>query len=83
MYFRGAVEQCDDGTPVVWVQEEPENMGAWRTFRARFGSMMFEALPSPEVSAATESASPATGSAENARARAAELLEGYSRQLRQ
>ena len=33
-----------EGTPVVWVQEEPENMGAWRYLRARFGESMFEPL---------------------------------------
>ena len=34
-----------DGTPVVWVQEEPENMGAWRYLRARFGERLLGARP--------------------------------------
>jgi 2-oxoglutarate dehydrogenase E1 component len=74
MYFRGAVEQCDDGTPVVWVQEEPENMGAWRTFRARFGAMMFGRFPFSGV-CRHESASPATGSASCHKLEQQELLE--------
>jgi 2-oxoglutarate dehydrogenase E1 component len=47
-------------TPIYWVQEEPENMGAWRSLRARFGetlcghSLSFIGRPS--------AASPATGS---------------------
>jgi 2-oxoglutarate dehydrogenase E1 component len=50
------------GTPVLWVQEEPENMGAWRYLKVRFGERMpgdhpLEGLRRPA------SASPATGSA--------------------
>ena len=49
------------GTPVVWVQEEPRNMGAWYFLNARraeiFGARHPLALVSRE-----ESASPATGS---------------------
>src|SRR6185295_8138571 len=29
-----------DGTPVYWVQEEPENMGAWRFLKMQFGEAM-------------------------------------------
>jgi 2-oxoglutarate dehydrogenase E1 component len=50
------------GTPVVWVQEEPENMGAWRNLRARFGTSLLGKYPFSGVSR-PESASPATGSA--------------------
>jgi 2-oxoglutarate dehydrogenase E1 component len=46
---------------VTWVQEEPENMGAWRHMRARFGESIcgrpFSCVSRPA------SASPATGSA--------------------
>ncbi|HLX62902.1 MAG TPA: 2-oxoglutarate dehydrogenase E1 component [Planctomycetota bacterium] len=48
-------------TSVVWVQEEPENMGAWRFLRVMFGEKMFGAYPLTGVSRAA-SASPATGS---------------------
>ena len=34
-----------DGTPVCWVQEEPENMGAWRYLRASLGERLFDRLP--------------------------------------
>jgi 2-oxoglutarate dehydrogenase E1 component len=60
-YLHSVVDQFDDGTPVFWVQDEPENMGAWRSFRTRFGSMMFGRFPLSGISRA-ESASPATGS---------------------
>jgi 2-oxoglutarate dehydrogenase E1 component len=46
--------------PVVWVQEEPENMGAWRTLRVEFGERLFGHPFSGVYRPA--SASPATGS---------------------
>lgn len=48
-------------TAVVWVQEEPENMGAWRHLRARFGERLL-GRPFTLISRPA-SASPATGSA--------------------
>jgi 2-oxoglutarate dehydrogenase E1 component len=48
------------GTPVYWVQEEPENMGAWRYLRARFGEHIL-GRPFSYVGRPA-SASPATGS---------------------
>jgi 2-oxoglutarate dehydrogenase E1 component len=50
------------GTPVTWVQEEPENMGAWRHLLVRFGYEMFGSYPLSCVSRPA-SPSPATGSA--------------------
>ncbi|MGO8701070.1 MAG: 2-oxoglutarate dehydrogenase E1 component [Limisphaerales bacterium] len=50
------------GTPVLWVQEEPENMGAWRFLRARFGESLLGQFPFGGVRRPA-SASPATGSA--------------------
>jgi len=49
------------GTPVVWVQEEPWNMGAWFFLRANLNGEIFRRLPLSCVSR-DESASPATGS---------------------
>ncbi len=47
-------------TPVVWVQEEPENMGAWWYVRARFGVRLFGRHPL-QVASRPESATPASG----------------------
>jgi 2-oxoglutarate dehydrogenase E1 component len=51
-----------EGTPVVWVQEEPENMGAWRYLRVQYCDKFLGRHPFSLVSRAA-SASPATGSA--------------------
>jgi 2-oxoglutarate dehydrogenase E1 component len=50
-----------DGIPVYWVQEEPENMGAWRFLKIRFGEALLERFPFKGVFRPA-SASPATGS---------------------
>jgi 2-oxoglutarate dehydrogenase E1 component len=51
-----------DNTPVLWVQEEPANMGAWRYLHERFGKHLLARFPFALISR-FESASPATGSA--------------------
>ena len=48
--------------PVVWVQEEPENMGAWPYFRLRFGDKLFGTHAFSAI-CRDRSAAPATGSA--------------------
>jgi 2-oxoglutarate dehydrogenase E1 component len=50
------------GTPVWWVQEDPENMGAWRFLRVRFGDTLFGRFPFGGIRR-PPSPSPATGSA--------------------
>jgi 2-oxoglutarate dehydrogenase E1 component len=55
-----------DGTPVVWVQEEPRNMGAWPHFRGLYCENLFGRWPFKGVSRPA-SASPATGSASSHR----------------
>ena len=50
-----------DETPVIWVQEEPANMGAWRFIREWTCERLFDRLPLSGVTRAS-SASPATGS---------------------
>jgi len=50
-----------DGTPLVWVQDEPYNMGAWYQLNARLPALLDKRFPFSCVSRA-ESASPATGS---------------------
>lgn len=49
-------------TEVMWVQDEPENMGAWRFFCMHFGRTLCGSYPL-SVASRPASASPATGSA--------------------
>jgi 2-oxoglutarate dehydrogenase E1 component len=61
------------GVPLAWVQEEPENMGAWRFLHARhervLGRRPFSGITRPA------SASPATGSLASHRIEQAALVE--------
>ncbi|MEM1031609.1 MAG: 2-oxoglutarate dehydrogenase E1 component [Myxococcota bacterium] len=50
-----------DGTPLVWVQEEPFNMGAWFFVNAHLQELLGTRLPL-SVASRPSSASPATGS---------------------
>jgi 2-oxoglutarate dehydrogenase E1 component len=50
-----------EGTPIVWVQEEPRNMGGWYFVNARRAEM-FGARHPLSLACRPESASPATGS---------------------
>mgnify|MGYP001241720175 CR=1 FL=1 len=59
--LRRALESYPDGTPVVFVQEEPHNMGAWRYIKAICKHNLYDRLPLSGVTR-PESASPATGS---------------------
>ena len=61
------------GTPVFWVQEEPENMGAWYYLRVRFGDRLFDRLPFAGISRPA-SASPGTGSAKAHKLEQAQLI---------
>src|SRR5262249_58102711 len=44
-WLKAALAPYKDGTPVYWVQEEPENMGAWRFLLVRFGGELFGRWP--------------------------------------
>ena len=59
--LEAALTQYAPGTPAVWVQEEPENMGAWRFFRIHFGEKLLDRFPFSGV-CRQSAASPATGS---------------------
>src|SRR5215469_634475 len=59
--FEASLRSYRDGTPLYWVQEEPENMGAWRFLKIRFGEAVLNRLPFKGISRPA-SASPATGS---------------------
>ncbi len=61
------------GTQVLWVQEEPENMGAWRFLRGNFGDKLFERYPFSGVYRQS-AASPATGSSSSHKLEQEKLL---------
>jgi 2-oxoglutarate dehydrogenase E1 component len=63
-----------DGTPVVWVQDEPRNMGGWQFLLLEFGPELFGRLPFSGVTR-PPSASPATGSARSHRQEQEKLLK--------
>lgn len=65
---------CRPGTDVIWVQEEPENMGAWRYLRVTVGMQFFGRLPFTGI-CRPASASPATGSAAAHQIEQEQLLE--------
>jgi 2-oxoglutarate dehydrogenase E1 component len=72
--LHAALRVYRDGTPIVWVQDEPENMGAWRHLRARFGASLFDRFPLSHA-ARVESASPATGSASSHKLEQRQLMD--------
>ncbi len=71
--LRGLFEGARDGTPVFWVQEEPENMGAWRHIRAHFGASLLGRFPLAGVSR-PEAATPASGALSSHRVEQERLL---------
>jgi multifunctional 2-oxoglutarate metabolism enzyme len=58
----GTFERYPEATEVVWLQEEPENMGGWSFVHARLHACLPDRLKLRHVSR-VESASPAIGSA--------------------
>lgn len=69
-----ALKPYRQGTPLFWVQEEPENMGAWRYLRARFGEHLLGRFPFRLISRPV-SASPATGSPASHKLEQRQLVE--------
>ncbi len=63
-----------EGTPVVWVQDEPQNMGAWWFLRFHFGDTLDGRLPFSAVTR-PPSSSPATGSSHSHRIEQQQLLD--------
>jgi 2-oxoglutarate dehydrogenase E1 component len=56
-----ALAEYAPGTPAVWVQDEPENMGGWRFLKIHFGDKLLDRFPFTGV-CRQSAASPATGS---------------------
>ena len=69
-----ALEGYPGATEVVWLQEEPENMGAWSFVHARLHRLLRDRYTLRHVSRA-ESASPATGSGPLHQLEQADLLD--------
>ncbi|GMU22090.1 MAG: hypothetical protein AMXMBFR13_21780 [Phycisphaerae bacterium] len=68
------LEPFADGTQAYWVQEEPENMGAWRYMRLKFGEKLLGRFPLKGVYRQA-SASPATGSGASHKLEQRQLIE--------
>ncbi|MBI2170011.1 MAG: multifunctional oxoglutarate decarboxylase/oxoglutarate dehydrogenase thiamine pyrophosphate-binding subunit/dihydrolipoyllysine-residue succinyltransferase subunit [Actinobacteria bacterium] len=69
-----AMGRYRNATDVIWVQDEPENMGPWPTTQARLRELLPEGLPLSHATRA-ESGSPAAGSATIHDAQATALLD--------
>ena len=77
--IEGILKGYPHSEEVVWLQEEPENMGAWNFVHGRLHKMLRSSHLLRHVSRA-ESASPATGSAALHRLEQDDLLAGGGRQ---
>jgi 2-oxoglutarate dehydrogenase E1 component len=75
-----ALEPYPAETPAVWLQEEPQNMGAWSFLRARFGERIFDRFPLRVISRPA-AASPATGSASSHRLEQQQLIANAFQEL--
>ncbi len=71
--LQSALASYRAGTPVFWVQEEPENMGAWYYLRIRFGDRLFGQWPFAGISRPA-AASPGTGSSKAHKLEQAQLI---------
>jgi 2-oxoglutarate dehydrogenase E1 component len=72
--LRAILAPYGEGTHVTWVQEEPENMGAWRYLKVRFGESIFGEYPFSGVFR-PPSASPATGSSQSHKLEQQDLID--------
>lgn len=60
--IEACLSQYASGTPVLWVQEEPRNMGAWYFMKVKWDEFGLEEKWPLKVICRPESASPSTGS---------------------
>jgi 2-oxoglutarate dehydrogenase E1 component len=70
-----ALREYAPGTDLVWVQEEPTNMGAWTFLKVRFGDILAEHNFRLRRVSRVESASPSTGSASAHKLEQDELID--------
>ena len=71
--LEGILAPYRQGTPIIWVQEEPANMGAWIFMRIQFGETLFGRFPFSAVTRPA-SASPATGSSHRHKQEQAKII---------
>jgi len=71
--LRALLADAPSGASFTWVQEEPENMGAWPYLRSLLPPLLPTGAPL-DVVARAESASPATGSKARHEAEQADLM---------
>jgi 2-oxoglutarate dehydrogenase E1 component len=71
--LKAALSNYRDGTPTFWIQEEPENMGAWRYLKVHLGDKLFDRFPFAGIYRQS-AASPATGSHSSHKLEQEELL---------
>ena len=72
--LREVLQGYEEQTPVFWVQEEPENMGAWRFLHVNFGEDLFGMFPFEGIYRPA-SASPATGSTSSHKQEQQEIID--------
>ena len=73
--LKDALAHYPQAREVLWVQEEPQNMGAWKYISSRVKALL-DAKVKLNVLARPESSSPATGFAELFQAEQETLIEG-------
>jgi 2-oxoglutarate dehydrogenase E1 component len=72
--IRSSIQGLPNGSEILWVQDEPTNMGAWPYIKFNFGDELNETYQLKRVSR-VESASPSTGSLAAHKLEHAELME--------
>ncbi len=70
-----ALQPYKPGTDLVWVQEEPTNMGAWSFMKVRFGDILADHQFRLRRLSRVESASPSTGSSSAHKLEQDELID--------
>ena len=72
--FAEIVARYPKHAQIIWAQEEPANMGAWRFVREQMAALLVPLGRAPHYAGRTPSASPATGSGKRHQQEQAEIL---------
>jgi 2-oxoglutarate dehydrogenase complex dehydrogenase (E1) component-like enzyme len=73
--LRAALGRYEGAQQLLWVQEEPRNMGAWTFVRPRLEALVDERWAGPRFVGRPASASPATGSSESHKFEQDQIME--------